>query len=311
MNRFGILSDSFAKSSNKPSVSNVTVCVEGVGTYRVITPLSTGACIWTAPVSWRVTLKLMLNTMKPLTNSRLFNTLMRLRPGVRQTYRPWLDDTRMQSGKKMSSRTKITLAWADNRQRHRIIDLAAEAGLQTTSLRNLPQAKLVMLRCEDGRIAGWAGMDVETDPEHPEVFSGFVYPEFRRLGLGALLEHVWWAYISAWGCKTAFMRMECGSGQRLVSYWLETGYCRQASDSRLSRQFTGACHICDLFGAACAGNSYLMVDVEKALTASIQRTGPLDICRLPIRFSIETPQVLPTHDSSVTFEMNSLPETQG
>jgi hypothetical protein len=31
---------------------------------------------------------------------------------------------------------------------------------------------------------------MRSDPERPELFSQFVYPEFRGVGLGALLEHV-------------------------------------------------------------------------------------------------------------------------
>lgn len=87
--------------------------------------------------------------------------------------------------------------------------------------------------------------------------------------------------------------MECGLGQRLVRYWLETGYCRPATGDASARPFLESCLTCDLFGEVCGGNPYLLVDVEKALAVSVQRMGALDICRLPIRVSIGMPKVLP------------------
>ena len=195
---------------------------------------------------------------------------------------------------KACNRLRITLTWADSRLRRQVIDLAMEKGMQTTYLTRMPHAKIAVLSCADGRIAGWAGMDVETDPEHPEVFSGFVCPEFRGLGLGMLLEHVWWAYLSAWGYKTAYMRMECGAGQRLVRHWLETGYCRPTFDDTPATPFQESCRICELFAATCSGSPYLVVDVDKALAISVRRTGPMDICRLPLRLNVETPATLST-----------------
>lgn len=253
-------------------------------------------------------MNMMPNTMKPSINNRLLDTLMWLIPAADLSCLQWFGRVRSHTRKKPSRRTRITLAWADNRQRHRIIDLATKAGLHTLSLKNSPKAKIVVLRCADGRIAGWAGMDVETDPEHPEVFSGFVCPEFRGHGLGSLLEHVWWAYISAWGCKTAYMRLDCAVSQHVVNAWRKTGYCYPATDSWRSRQLTGACPICELFALECEGSTHLAVDIEKALAVSIQRMGHLDICRLPIRFSIETTQVSPTADLSATFELSTQPQ---
>lgn len=188
--------------------------------------------------------------------------------------------------------------------------MASEAGLQTTNLRTMPRAKLAVLRCDDGRYAGWAGMDAETDPAHPEVFSGFIRPEFRGIGLGALLEHVWWAYISAWGCKTALIRLDCDCERRLVAFWLKTGYCRLALSSDLGRQSLGACRLCELFDSECVGNPYLVVNVEKALAVSKQRMGPLDICSLPIRFCIDTSGDRRIPYPALAFEISALPESR-
>lgn len=241
--------------------------------------------------------------MKTPINIRLLDRLARLRPGTRQALPADTDHTKPGFTSALS-RKRITLAWANDRERRRVIDIATKAGLETTCLRCMPRAKLVVLRCADGGIAGWAGMDAESDPEHPEVFSGFVQPRFRGLGLGALLEHTWWAYIAAWGYKTAYLRMECGSGQRLLSRWLDTGYCRRAKESRPHAY--GACRICALLGNECAGNPFLVVDVAQALAVNVQRMGPLDICSLPIRFNIELACDEPVEKPPAALESSTL-----
>jgi hypothetical protein len=186
---------------------------------------------------------------------------------------------------------KLTLAWADSRQRRRVVDLAKSEGRQTMNLRTMPQAKLAVLIRPDGHIVGWAGMDAETYPERPEVFSQFVYPLYRGLGLGALLEHVWWAYLSAWGCKTAYMCMEFDDNEQLYRHRLASGYCRVATAPELGERFLSACQSCELYGDACTAQAYLAVNVEQALAESVKRSGPLDICRLPIRFRIAHPRM--------------------
>ncbi|MEJ2591202.1 MAG: GNAT family N-acetyltransferase [Candidatus Thiodiazotropha sp.] len=230
-----------------------------------------------------------LNSTKATSTRRLLRALAQLGFDLlHASPRSWAK-VRSRTARKTHNRLRITLTWADSHLRRRVIDLATETGMQTTYLTRMPHAKIAVLCCADGRIAGWAGMDVETDPEHPEVFSGFVCPEFRGLGLGTLLEHVWWAYLSAWGYKTAYMRMECGAGQRLVRHWLETGYCRPTFDDTPATPFQESCRVCELFAATCSGCPYLVVDVEKALAVSVRRTGPVDICRLPLRLNVETP----------------------
>jgi len=150
----------------------------------------------------------------------------------------------------------LTLAWADGRERQQVISLAASEGRQTMNLRTMPYAKLVVLRRPQGGFAGWAGMDADSDPRCPELFSQYVYPEYRGRGLGALLEHVSWAWLDSRGCRTAYMRTELDSSGELFKRARASGYCRQA---------------------------FLAVDVRTALAASIAARGPLDIDALPIR----------------------------
>src|SRR5207245_2419777 len=83
------------------------------------------------------------------------------------------------------------------------------------------------------------------DPDHPELFSQFVYPQFRGFGLGGLLEHFWWAYLDSHGYSTGFMRMELDSNQTLVERRLHSGYCRRATPEELGQQFVTACRNCE------------------------------------------------------------------
>ena len=176
----------------------------------------------------------------------------------------------------------LTLDWADAHERRRVMILAAGAGRQTMNLRTMPDAALAVLRNGRGGFAGWAGMDVRSDPEHPEVFSQFVFPRFRGLGLGALLEHVWWAYLDAHGCETGFMRMELDTNRTLFERRLASGYCREVSAHELGGRFVEACRSCELFQRECRRQAYLAVDVRRALAASVASRGPLDLRALPL-----------------------------
>jgi len=177
----------------------------------------------------------------------------------------------------------LTLAWASRRDRELIIGLAIREGRQTMNLRTMPGAELFVLRRWDGRFAGWAGVDVRSDPEHPELFSQFVYPEFRGLGFGGLLEHAWWSFLHHAGCLKGYMRMELDSNDALCERRLASGYYRVVTAQELGSRFVGACRKCELFGNACGRQIFLEVDVRKALAASIRTRGSLDILALPMR----------------------------
>lgn len=186
----------------------------------------------------------------------------------------------------------LTLAWADRRDRELIIGLASKAGRQTMNLRTMPGAELVVLRRWDGRYAGWAGVDIRSDPDHPELFSQFVYPEFRGLGLGGLLEHVWWTVLDRAGRKSGFMRMELDTNDALCKRRLASSYYREATADELGPRFVGACRKCELFGRACGRQIFLEVDVRKALAASVRLRGHLDLSALPLRFFAGSSQLI-------------------
>jgi hypothetical protein len=155
------------------------------------------------------------------------------------------------------------------------------------NLRTMPGAELAVLRRPDGGFAGWAGMDVRSDPERPELFSQFVYPEFRGFGLGALLEHVWWAYLASHGCSTGYMRMELETNSTLFERRLNSGRYRRITREELGERFVGACRNCELFGTACRQQVYLAIDVKAALAASTRSRGFLDIASLPMRVAVD------------------------
>jgi ribosomal protein S18 acetylase RimI-like enzyme len=182
-----------------------------------------------------------------------------------------------------SGREALTLAWADDCEKQQVIRLAAIEARQTMNLRTMPGARLVVLRRPHGGFAGWAGVDADSDPERPELFSQYVYPRYRGQGLGALLEHVWWAYLDLRGCATAYMRMELDSNNELVERRCASGYYRKMSPQDLGRKFVRACRNCELFGNPCRRQVFLGVDVKMALAASLRARGPIDIDALPIR----------------------------
>lgn len=181
----------------------------------------------------------------------------------------------------------LILAWADRPARERVIALALQERRQTMNLRTKPGAELVVVRRLNGEFAGWAGVDVDTDPAYPEVFSQFVYPRFRGMGLGALLEHLWWAYLDSRACAVGYMRMELDSNETLVKRRLSSGYCRQVAVEGLAPRFVRSCHGCELFGAPCRRQIYLAVDVRKALAACVEARGDLDIDSLPMSVNVE------------------------
>ena len=181
----------------------------------------------------------------------------------------------------------LTLDWATSQEKQRVIHLASQEGRQTMNLRTMPGAQLIVLRRPQGGIAGWAGLDITSDPLRPEVFSQFVYPQFRGSGLGGLLEHVVWAHLDRHGISTVYMRMEIDSNETLFAKRLASGYCRQVFADELGARFMAACRTCELFGAACRRQAFLAVDVPAAHALCVRARGQLDTS-LPQVLEVET-----------------------
>ena len=188
--------------------------------------------------------------------------------------------------KSAESHETLTLAWADRDERRSIVALSLRERRQTMNLRTMPGAELVVLRRMNGEFAGWAGVDIKSDADHPELFSQFVFPQYRHLGLGALLEHFWWAYLNSHGCSIGFMRMEFDKNQSLLLHRLESGYYWELP-SENKTHFVATCHQCELFGTACVRQTYLAVDVRKALAASMRSRGDLHFDTLPMQIDLK------------------------
>ena len=56
------------------------------------------------------------------------------------------------------------------------------------NLRTGVDPKLLVCRHEGNAGSVGRGMDIETNPDYPELFSLYLYPEFRRYTIGLLLE---------------------------------------------------------------------------------------------------------------------------
>ena len=186
-------------------------------------------------------------------------------------------------GRKPVEVEPLTLDWATSRERQRVIARAIQDGRQTMNLRTMPGAELVVARGSDGRLAGWGGVDVGSDPQYPEMFSWFVCAEFRGVGLGALFEYVALTKLDHAGCSTAFVRMGSDADPGLVERHLASGHYQVVRSGDLPPRFVGACRKCELFDNACRRQVFLAVDVRKALAASATGRGPLDLAALPLR----------------------------
>lgn len=181
----------------------------------------------------------------------------------------------------------LTLDWASADEKRTVIGLAVREGRQTMNLRTMPGARLIVLRRPCGGVAGWAGLDITTDPARPEVFSQFVYPEFRGSGLGGLLEHFVWAWLAHEGVPSVYMRMEIDSNETLFGKRVASGYCREVSPRELGDDFLQACGRCELFGKACRRQAFLAVDVPKAHAHCVRSRGPIELS-LPLVIEVET-----------------------
>lgn len=175
-----------------------------------------------------------------------------------------------------STAETLTLDWASSQEKQRVIRLAVQEHRQTMNLRTRPGARLMVLRRPEGGFAGWGGLDMTSDPEHPEVFSLFIYPPFRGSRLGGLLEHVAWAHLDRHGVPTVYTRIEAGRDDSPLEKRLASGYCREVFADELGPRFLAACRDCELFGSACRRQAFLAIDVAKANAACNRVRGPLD-----------------------------------
>ncbi|MEM6989583.1 MAG: hypothetical protein AAF721_03775 [Myxococcota bacterium] len=180
---------------------------------------------------------------------------------------------------------RFSLEWADAALMDELIGRMRAESRQTMNLRTGVNPKLLVCR-HQGDPVGWAGLDVETNPEYPELFSLYLYPEFRRYTIGLLLETARWRYLASLGIDKAYGRMELATNFRLLRYRLSTGLFERKERGDFPEPWADRCHGCELFGNECTQQTYIAIDVKRALASGESRIGPIDVDDLPRDFVI-------------------------
>ena len=180
---------------------------------------------------------------------------------------------------------RFTLEWADEALVDDLLLRMRAAKRQTMNLRTGTNPRLLVCRHEETPV-GWAGLDIETDPDFPELFSLYLYPEFRRYTIGLLLETARWRYLVENGVEVAYARMEAATNFKLLRYRLSTGVYSRCGVEDFPRSFIDRCSGCELYRNECTAQTYLAVDVPRALEGGEARIGEVTVDQLPREFVI-------------------------
>jgi hypothetical protein len=195
-----------------------------------------------------------------------------------------------QRGPEAAPTLVFELDWASPTERLEIMDRARAYGRQTMNLRLMPEARLLRLRAvQDGnRIVGWAGFDIAFTPGMGEVFSLFVEPEYRTYLVGLVLETARCAYLKKAGASRVLCRMAASTNDSLLSYRLGNGLMMEADAREISPGALALCRQCELFGASCARQAYVWVNVDRFLERGTHRLGTeIDTGALPTTISLD------------------------
>ena len=169
------------------------------------------------------------------------------------------------------------LDWATDEERAEIMGHMRRLGRQTMNLRVMKGSRLLRVRApEDGnRIVGWAGLDAWHTPGLAELFSLFVFPDYRTYLVGLILETARCAFLTR-ECpdvKRVLVRMESASNTSLLQYRLGAELMREAPPEELGDELLSLCSRCELHGNACAQQAFLWVNVERFLARGQERLG--------------------------------------
>jgi hypothetical protein len=155
------------------------------------------------------------------------------------------------------------------------------------NFRLMPHAHLLVLRDTRSRkLAGWCGFDYQYNPSRPELFSLYVLPEYRRLKLGPLLEHVRARYLLSVGVTFGYVRMESATNTKLLERRLASGNFRRLEPAELGAEYLDMCKHCELFGKACTQQAFIGVDLAALARSGEALFGEIDIKRLPSRVDV-------------------------
>lgn len=180
---------------------------------------------------------------------------------------------------------RFIVDWADQRLVDTLIPQMQAESRQTMNLRTGLAPKLLV--CRQGREPiGWAGLDITTFPEYPELFSLYLYPRFRRYTIGLLLETARWKYLDDHGIEVAYGRMEIATNFRLFRYRLSTGLFTPRERGDFPEEWVRRCEGCELHGRECTEQRYIAIDVKRALQCGQQRLGEIDPQDFPREFEL-------------------------
>jgi N-acetylglutamate synthase-like GNAT family acetyltransferase len=195
------------------------------------------------------------------------------------------------------------LDWAEDSARQHIFEQLPALHRQTMNLR-LPTAKLMYMRVTE-RTAGWAGLDIDHDPEFPELFSLYLHEDYRRYTVGLVLELARYTYLLHHGITRAYVRMESEANFSLLRYRVSSGFFTLIDRAALPARFVERCHRCELFGKECATQAYFAVDVKMGFERGLARIGPVDVESFPLRFQmrpeVERRSERPLHPGSTRY----------
>lgn len=151
----------------------------------------------------------------------------------------------------------LELAWASAEEREAIRALAAQARRQILNM-SRPSARIVRLR-EGDRLAGWVGLDVDHDPDVPELFSLYVEPGLRGAGAGRCLRLVTALFFEERGVRRVYGRISRTHDVGAAAAWAP--FTRTLSTRELPDGFADACRACNLFEQECRERSFIEFDV--------------------------------------------------
>ena len=155
----------------------------------------------------------------------------------------------------------IELDWVSASDKPRLVALAESLSRQTMNMR-LPTARMIWAR-HAGQVVGWVGIDIDHDPERPELFSLYLDPSYRAQQLSRTLRLAATSFLLRRGVRHVLGRIAVSEGMAAMQYWLASGACRPATADETPNQFAVMCTRCNLYGNACSERVFMRLDVER------------------------------------------------
>ncbi len=202
-----------------------------------------------------------------------------------------VDDARTLTGTEQPPESRYELAWASPEEKAEILGQMRSLHRQTMNLRTMPTARLMLLKTQRGDVVGWGGVDVEHDPQRPELFSLHVMEEFRTYTLGLVLELARYTWVRKHGHKVAYARMDAAGNFSLLRYRLEKQLYRMLRPDTVDRDWAKMCTGCELFGTECREQAFFEIDVEHFIEHGERRIGAVDVENLPRPFELRREHV--------------------